>query len=71
MSQREKDRQEVLAAVYSSIEQGMDSGSVGVYIDLARGYGQKHEIEVQSWWMAGRRIFADTEDARQWAQTLP
>lgn len=71
MSQREQDRQEVLAAVYRSIEQGMNSESVGVYIALAKDYGQKYGIEVRSWWMAGRRTFVDTEDAWQWGQTLP
>lgn len=70
MSQREKDRQEVLAAVYSSIEQRMDSGSVGVYVALARAYGEKYRIGVEDWVMDGRREF-DPSSAKEWANNLP
>jgi hypothetical protein len=71
MSERKEDRQQVLAAVHSSIEQRMDNGSVGVYVALARAYGEKYRIGVEDWVMDGRRVFSSVEYAWDWAQTLP
>jgi hypothetical protein len=72
MTQREEDRQQVLAAVHSWIEQGMGNG--GVHVELARGYGQKYGINeqtIQDWLIDSRREFDRVEYAREWAQTLP
>jgi hypothetical protein len=77
MSERKEDRQQVLAAVFSSIEQRMDGGSVDIYVDLARAYGKKYAINegiIQDWLMEGREqshLFGNVEFAKEWANSLP
>jgi hypothetical protein len=73
MTPREQDRQEILDAVRIFIEQGMNSGSAGHHIKLARAYGQTYKVIelIEDWLLSSRRMFLDSEHAWQWAETLP
>jgi hypothetical protein len=70
--EKQTDRLKVLEKVYESIEQRMTTYSVAVYVQLARQYGEKYQIEglVESWIMEGRNVFTP-ESAKAWAETLP
>ncbi|MBD2681539.1 MULTISPECIES: hypothetical protein [Nostoc] len=71
--QKQTDRLKILEKVYESIEQRMTTNSVAVYVQLARQYGKKYQIEglVESWILEGRNVFFTPESAKAWADTLP
>jgi hypothetical protein len=73
LNQKQIDRQDVLDAVYQSINVRMTNDSVGEYVRLARQYGESHGIAVlvDDWIMDGRTTFSSQTEARQWADSLP